>query len=409
MTPEERQKILDASLGEMPDIGRIFHSALTGGKKMVDTAANYYSGLTGALDPNKEPIPVEDLVKEAISPSGENGKMNVNLPYGPPTHQISSSGPSSVIASLTGMAADPVGYYRGPTPLAGVLNEVGDNVVFHGTPHNFEVPSLSKMGTGEGNQAYGPGFYTADNPKVAEFYRKNLSQGINRKTVSPTGDIVNSGPPGGNLMSFKIPPPDKFLDYEKTLGDLPEHVKDVLPEADMARRYEDNYTKAMHDVEASLPYLKQKVGRTDDIEHALENFKSGMDLSPQFKGTAHSTQVGPITDTLAGMGPYLHEEPIINHMGKNLFNAYAGPTNDMPLSTIVGDLPPETMNALVGKGIAGVRYPDAVSRTGVKTKPTFNYTLFNPEKDAQLIDKVSSPTPDDVESLIRKALTGGYR
>ena len=44
--------------------------------------------------------------------------------------------------------------------------------VFHGTPHKWEsgVPDLSKVGTGEGAQAYGHGIYFAENPDVAKSY-----------------------------------------------------------------------------------------------------------------------------------------------------------------------------------------------------------------------------------------------
>ena len=47
---------------------------------------------------------------------------------------------------------------------------------FHGSPHDFESFDSSKIGTGEGNQAYGYGLYYASAREVAESYRKNLSE-----------------------------------------------------------------------------------------------------------------------------------------------------------------------------------------------------------------------------------------
>jgi len=55
--------------------------------------------------------------------------------------------------------------------------------VFHGTPHRFAPepgfpygrPRLDKMGTGEGAQAYGPGFYSAESKGVGDQYRRDLS------------------------------------------------------------------------------------------------------------------------------------------------------------------------------------------------------------------------------------------
>ena len=60
--------------------------------------------------------------------------------------------------------------------------------VFHGTPHVWPPepgfphgrPRLDKMGTGEGAQAYGWGWYSAENQGVADDYRKTLSGPHNR-------------------------------------------------------------------------------------------------------------------------------------------------------------------------------------------------------------------------------------
>jgi hypothetical protein len=48
--------------------------------------------------------------------------------------------------------------------------------VYHGSPHRFEEFDASKIGTGEGAQAYGHGIYFAENPNVAEGYRKTLGE-----------------------------------------------------------------------------------------------------------------------------------------------------------------------------------------------------------------------------------------
>jgi ADP-Ribosyltransferase in polyvalent proteins len=51
---------------------------------------------------------------------------------------------------------------------------------YHGSPHDFERFDLSKIGTGEGAQAYGHGLYFAENPKVAEEYRRALAGGSDK-------------------------------------------------------------------------------------------------------------------------------------------------------------------------------------------------------------------------------------
>lgn len=47
---------------------------------------------------------------------------------------------------------------------------------FHGTPQDFDHFDMSKIGTGEGAQAFGHGLYFAQSEKVAQHYRDALSQ-----------------------------------------------------------------------------------------------------------------------------------------------------------------------------------------------------------------------------------------
>jgi hypothetical protein len=47
---------------------------------------------------------------------------------------------------------------------------------YHGSPHRFDEFKLNKIGTGEGNQAYGWGLYFAENKEVAEWYKDKLSK-----------------------------------------------------------------------------------------------------------------------------------------------------------------------------------------------------------------------------------------
>jgi len=46
---------------------------------------------------------------------------------------------------------------------------------WHGSPHEFDRFDLSKLGTGEGAQAYGHGLYVAENEKVARSYQRATS------------------------------------------------------------------------------------------------------------------------------------------------------------------------------------------------------------------------------------------
>lgn len=49
---------------------------------------------------------------------------------------------------------------------------------WHGSPHEFDSFRIEAIGTGEGVQAYGPGFYFAESQKVARYYQEHLSSSV---------------------------------------------------------------------------------------------------------------------------------------------------------------------------------------------------------------------------------------
>lgn len=66
---------------------------------------------------------------------------------------------------------------RGAQNLAAprTLNPETGAIVWHGSPHRFDRFDSSKIGTGEGAQAYGHGLYLAESPEVAAQYKDALS------------------------------------------------------------------------------------------------------------------------------------------------------------------------------------------------------------------------------------------
>lgn len=65
-----------------------------------------------------------------------------------------------------------------------------DIIAYHGSPHDFDKFDMSKIGTGEGAQAFGHGLYFTDTEEIATNYRDNISyqQSIRDKGwISPEG------------------------------------------------------------------------------------------------------------------------------------------------------------------------------------------------------------------------------
>jgi hypothetical protein len=99
---------------------------------------------------------------------------------------------------------------------------------YHGSPHDFSAFDLSKIGTGEGAQAYGHGLYFADNPAVAETYKgtkpTNLSWWNPMNFVTPAEVPTNKG----HMYEVDInADPAHFLDWDKPLSEQP-HIQDAL-------------------------------------------------------------------------------------------------------------------------------------------------------------------------------------
>jgi len=70
---------------------------------------------------------------------------------------------------------------------------------YHGTPHDFDKFDISKIGTGEGAQAYGNGLYFAENEGVAKGYRDKLS-----RQVSYDGQPVANSHPMDNAKAGAV-------------------------------------------------------------------------------------------------------------------------------------------------------------------------------------------------------------
>jgi hypothetical protein len=58
---------------------------------------------------------------------------------------------------------------------------MSEMTAYHGSPHKFDKFDMSKIGTGEGAQAYGHGLYFAEDPNVAKSY---AAQGVSNQHIA---------------------------------------------------------------------------------------------------------------------------------------------------------------------------------------------------------------------------------
>ena len=102
----------------------------------------------------------------------------------------------------------------GGTGPGGFAVGAGPIRAYHGSPHDFNRFELSKIGTGEGAQAYGHGLYFAEKEGIAKGYRDKL-----------VGDK-------GNMYEVNInADPAHFLDWDKPLSQQHPTVRDAVKQA----------------------------------------------------------------------------------------------------------------------------------------------------------------------------------
>jgi hypothetical protein len=94
---------------------------------------------------------------------------------------------------------------------------------YHGSPHDFDRFDISKIGTGEGAQAYGHGLYFAENPKTAQSYRNDPSM------------LMNALPE--NLTPAQLRVAQRYYDNK---GNLSQAVADLENRIANSRMYGDS-------------------------------------------------------------------------------------------------------------------------------------------------------------------------
>lgn len=86
---------------------------------------------------------------------------------------------------------------RGTVPVTAASEPTPPGIrAYHGSPHDFDRFDMSKIGTGEGAQAYGHGLYFAENPATARGYKRKLS-GVFGRGVND--DLIRSASGGLSL------------------------------------------------------------------------------------------------------------------------------------------------------------------------------------------------------------------
>jgi hypothetical protein len=242
---------------------------------------------------------------------------------------------------------------------------------YHGSPYDFSRFDISKIGTGEGAQAYGHGLYFAENEAVARGYRDKLAPA----KLGPTMDVLPEYFKPGNIVP-SYGGRDRVLEY-KPNGDFGFAVKveEVNSKGETIGR------PRWHETMPTPQQIQQVLGK--NLGHMYEvniNAEPQQFLDWDAPATA---QPDHVLDTLNRMWlargntlegrEYLPFTTRQNATGKTLYEGIGASAN-APMAPR-SQLSEYSARQLRAAGVPGLRYLDQVSRGA--GEGTSNYVMFD--------------------------------
>ena len=165
---------------------------------------------------------------------------------------------------------------------------------YHGSPHKFEKFDISKIGTGEGAQAFGYGLYFAGNKGIAEGYQKRLSR-EQAKLQYDGKEIADSG--------------------------LPQHVQNIIREMHSGELSKADYTEGLKGL------IEDKTFFRDQMEQLINHLEQGgqtqdfLNQQPEFiqHGLRHRIdEENALTDLEGAQAAYRREDSELRTLQRDL-------------------------------------------------------------------------------------------
>jgi hypothetical protein len=121
---------------------------------------------------------------------------------------------------------------------------------WHGSPHKFDKFDSSKIGTGEGAQAYGHGLYLAESKDVAQNYQNVLSTGKNARF---------------NGSGYKVVADDTGRSFAIHTDNIADDFRGGVP-------YSEEVMAGIPSLDAALRIIKNKTGADDLRYYDMDRF-----------------------------------------------------------------------------------------------------------------------------------------
>lgn len=288
---------------------------------------------------------------------------------------------ASVAGETFGLLAPVVAAAKAPQIAKGLL-QMGENaaaprtlnpqkgaIVWHGSPHKFDKFDSSKIGTGEGAQAYGHGLYLAESPDVAKSYADSVSR-LHGATTTVEG------------AGKSVPVPLWAADRVRNEG-----IDSLI--AEWTQRLADSQTSAKKSLQ---PWIEQaNAARFAQQLDELQAIKAGGAVKVEAPGSIYKVDLpdSAIARMLDWDAPLSQQAPEVQKAVQGVWDANfikmvksgkvpaLADANGSDVYTALGKSP-EMAAQLRQAGIPGIRYLDGGSRGA--GSGTSNFVVFPGEE-----------------------------
>ena len=268
---------------------------------------------------------------------------------------------------------------------AAINESLGAVTAWHGSPHKFDKFDSSKIGTGEGAQAYGHGLYLAENEAVSKGY---MRAGETAAPIQFNGEGIMNWALGNRDKVAAMPKvTQQSLAFARDFSSIDEAARmarmNDMPSVEGELRrlaagglLKDSPPGNLYKVdipdEAVAKFLdwdKPLSQQSKEVQAALQ--KAGISVDKQALGQFDDA----LLSALEGTGSTTLPRHPINPAGESVYRKLGGP-----------DVAADKLRAL---GIPGIRYLDGGSRgAGAGTS---NYVLFD-DKLPRILETNGKPT-----------------
>lgn len=254
----------------------------------------------------------------------------------------------------------------GPSSIDNIIRSIAPQAetpryirAYHASPYDFDRFDASKMGTGEGVQAYGPGLYFAESPAVAEEYRKQFLR------LRPNVD----GKWSGRTVRDAEDSVAKAGSRERAIEHLEALLPSVLEDVSLRPQVEDAIAYLRGSTPPRVRTYEVKINHSPrtlldyDAPLAQQNaaVRSVITEDDLVDAAVDGGIIGPDFDAMGPIGPIL--------------TGHSAASGKQAATEIFG--------RLREAGVPGLRYRDGFSRSGQRLRsPTSNYVMFPGTEDS---------------------------